>query len=227
MLCQYHFGAALCFRFLYFLISRIKFLAEEWNSVKLWFVIVHGDLASRDTETLDCIGEGYCLYWTILTSLSRIIHLFLLPSYFCTAFITLIKRFTIILQMFIKCHPDQSRGAVLGLVMPGGWVNQVHVNITSCERQKGVARRAAETTKFIPSQWKLLHTVAIIKKESNPSWCQFITCNQWKPSCGFPPALASMQLELLWLTVSVLSTPYLLPLNTATDSHVAVSSFSS
>lgn len=50
---------------------------------------------------------------------------------------------------------------------------------------------------------------------------------QWKPSCGFPPALASMQLELLWLTVSVLSTPYLLPLNTATDSHVAVSSFSS
>lgn len=69
--------------------------------------------------------------------------------------------------VFIKHHPDKSRGAVLGLVMLAGWVNPVHDINTSCEiKKKTVNRRAAVTTKFRPSQWNLLRALNIKSREN-------------------------------------------------------------
>lgn len=142
------FDTALCCRFLNFIvkISSIEFIADDISEIVIcyhtWWpssTLLHEGWNTFTYEIHDFIGEGYCHYWTILTNLSR--HY---PPFITIVFLYCIHFFDNMAHSYIAKgslyqmtpRDTQSCGAVLGLVMPAGWISPVHGINTSCERKK-------------------------------------------------------------------------------------------
>lgn len=94
--------------------------------------------------------------------------------WWCSAHLCCLK------TVFIKWHPDQSHGAVHGLVMPAAWVNPARGINTSCEwggaeLQKQHISDTVKAATYCSSSWE---------NKVKADWYMFI----WvKPSCVFSP----------------------------------------